>query len=49
MKSAHKKAVVGKVVVYIILLLLAAAMIIPFLWMLSAAIKFGRKFPLPGL
>lgn len=43
MRSAHKKAVIGKVVVYIILILLAAAMAIPFLWMLSAAIKSDRE------
>lgn len=29
MKSAHKKAVLGKVIVYAILILIAAVMIIP--------------------
>lgn len=43
MKSAHKKAVLGKVVVYIILILIAVVMIIPFLWMLSASIKSDRE------
>lgn len=43
MKSAHKKAVAGKVCVYIILILLALVMIIPFLWMLSASIKSDRE------
>ena len=43
MKSAHKKAVMGKVMVYVILILLALVMIIPFLWMLSAAIKSDRE------
>lgn len=43
MKSAHKKAVLGKVIVYIILILIALVMIIPFLWMLSAAIKSDRE------
>ena len=43
MKSAHKKAVAGKVIVYIILILIAAIMVIPFLWMLSAAIKSDRE------
>ena len=43
MKSAHKKAVLGKVIVYIILILIAAAMIVPFLWMLSASIKSDRE------
>ena len=43
MKSAHKKAVLSKVIVYIILILIAAAMIVPFLWMLSASIKSDRQ------
>ena len=43
MKSAHKKAVLGKVCVYIILIVLAAAMIVPFLWMFSASIKTDRE------
>lgn len=43
MKSAHKKAVFGKVIVYIILILIAIVMIIPFLWMLSASIKSDRE------
>ena len=43
MKSAHKKAVLGKVIVYAILILIAAVMIIPFLWMLSASIKSDRE------
>ena len=43
MKSAHKKAVLGKVFVYIILILLALIMVVPFLWMLSASIKSDRE------
>lgn len=43
MKSAHKKAVIGKVIVYIILITIALVMIIPFLWMLSASIKSDRE------
>lgn len=43
MKSAHKKAIAGKVIVYIILILIAVVMIIPFLWMLSASIKTDRE------
>ena len=43
MKSAHKKAVLGKVIVYIILILLALIMVVPFLWMLSASIKSDRE------
>ena len=42
-KSMHRKAVIGKVIVYIILLLIAACMIVPFLWMLSASIKSDRE------
>ncbi len=41
MRSAHKKAVLGKVIVYVILI--ALIMIIPFLWMLSASIKSDRE------
>ena len=43
MKSAHKKAVLGKAVTYIILILIALIMVIPFLWMLSASIKSDRE------
>ena len=43
MKSAHRKAVLGKVLVYVILIILALVMIIPFLWMLSASIKSDRE------
>lgn len=43
MKSAHTKAVVGKIFVYIILILIAVVMVIPFLWMLSASIKSDRE------
>ena len=43
MRSAHKKAVLGKVIVYVILILIALIMILPFLWMLSASIKSDRE------
>lgn len=43
MKSAHKKAILGKVIVYLILILIALVMVIPFLWMLSASIKSDRE------
>lgn len=43
MRSAYKKAVLGKVIVYVILILIALIMIIPFLWMLSASIKSDRE------
>lgn len=43
MKSAHKKAVLSKVIVYVILIIIALAMVIPFLWMLSASIKSDRE------
>lgn len=43
MRSAHKKAVFGKVLVYVILIVIALLMVIPFLWMLSASIKSDRE------
>ena len=43
MRSAHKKAVFGKVMVYIILIIMALVMVVPFLWMLSASIKSDRE------
>ena len=43
MKSARKKAIAGKVLVYAILVLIAVLMIIPFIWMLSASIKSDRE------
>ena len=43
MKSARKKAIAGKVLVYAILIIIAALMIIPFIWMLSASIKSDRE------
>lgn len=43
MKSAHKKAIIVKIIVYLILILLAVAMITPFVWMFSASIKADRE------
>lgn len=43
MKSARKKAILSKTIIYIILILLAAFMIVPFIWMLSASIKSDRE------
>lgn len=43
MRSAHRKAILGKIIVYILLLMIAALMITPFLWMFSAAIKSDRE------
>ena len=43
MRSAHRKAIIGKIIVYILLLIIAALMITPFLWMFSAAIKSDRE------
>ncbi|MBQ9333236.1 MAG: carbohydrate ABC transporter permease [Lachnospiraceae bacterium] len=43
MKSAHRKAIIGKIIVYILLIVIAAIMITPFLWMFSAAIKSDRE------
>lgn len=43
MKSARKRRVVSKTIVYAILILIALAMLVPFLWMLSASIKSDRE------
>lgn len=41
--SKRKKAIAGKVGLYIILAIMTAAMVVPFLWMLSASIKSNRE------
>ncbi len=43
MKSAHKKAVLSRVIIYLILIIVALIMVVPFLWMLSASIKSDRE------
>lgn len=43
MRSAHKRAVIGKIIVYILLIIIAVIMITPFIWMFSAAIKSDRE------
>ena len=43
MHSASKKRRIGKIFLYLILIIIAAAMLIPFLWMLSASIKTDRE------
>lgn len=43
MKSARKKAIAGKTIVYVLLIIIALFMIIPFVWMLSASIKSDRE------
>ena len=43
MKSAHKKAVLSRVIIYLILVIVALIMVVPFLWMLSASIKSDRE------
>ncbi len=43
MKSAHKKAVFSKIIIYVILIIIALLMLVPFLWMLSASIKSDRE------
>lgn len=43
MKSMKKNAIVTKIIIYLILIIMAALMIIPFIWMLSAAIKSDRE------
>lgn len=48
MKSARKKAALGKICVYLVLILISLFMIIPFLWMLSASIKTDKEvFQIP--
>ena len=42
-RSKRRNAIAGKTIVYIILLIITAAMIVPFLWMLSASIKSNRE------
>ncbi len=43
MKSAKKKAILSKTLIYILLIVIALCMLIPFLWMFSAAIKPDRE------
>lgn len=43
MHSASEKKRISKFFVYLILIIIAAAMLIPFLWMLSASIKTDRE------
>lgn len=43
MKSAKKKSIFWKVVLYIVLITMALIMFVPFLWMLSASIKTDRE------
>ncbi|GFI19164.1 MAG: carbohydrate ABC transporter permease [Lachnospiraceae bacterium] len=42
-RSKRRNAIAGKTLVYVILLIITAAMIVPFLWMLSASIKSNRE------
>ena len=42
-RSKRKNAIFSKVLVYVILLIMTAAMVVPFLWMLSASIKSDRE------
>lgn len=42
-RSKRGNEIAGKTAVYIILIIITAAMIIPFLWMLSASIKSNRE------
>lgn len=43
MKSKHRRAVAGKVIVYVILILITIITLIPFVWMLSASIKSSTE------
>ena len=42
-RSKRKNAIFSKILVYVILLIMTAAMVVPFLWMLSASIKSDRE------
>ena len=42
-RSKRRNEIAAKIVIYLILLLITAAMIVPFLWMLSASIKSDRE------
>lgn len=42
-RSKRKNAIFSKMLVYAILLIMTAAMVVPFLWMLSASIKSDRE------
>ena len=41
--SKSKNQIISKIIIYAILLLITAAMLVPFLWMLSASIKTDRE------
>jgi len=41
--SKSKNQIVSKIIIYAILLLITAAMLVPFIWMLSASIKTDRE------
>lgn len=43
LRSKRRNEIAAKIVIYLILLLITAAMIVPFLWMLSASIKSDRE------
>lgn len=42
-QSKSRNARIGKITLYVVLLVITAAMIVPFLWMLSASIKSNRE------
>ena len=45
--SKSKNQIISKIIIYAILLLITAAMLVPFLWMLSASIKTGCVLGIP--
>ena len=42
MRSKKKNKLIGNAIVYIILILLALMMLVPFVWMISASLKFNK-------
>ena len=42
MKSKKANRTIGKVIIYVMLILLALIMLVPFVWMISASLKFNK-------
>ncbi len=42
MKSKKNNRIIGQIIVYVMLILLAMMMLVPFLWMISASLKFNK-------
>ncbi len=42
LKSKKANRIIGRVIVYALLILLALLMLVPFVWMISASLKFNK-------